>query len=135
RAHRTGRARRDRPAGPGPQRGLRLPELLELPAPDGSRERRLRAAQPWSPGGGAAAAPGQAYGDYRSDRPRRPVLQPAFGRPAAACGAGPRAGIPARSAPARRAIWSPRREDPRPAPGEPEGDSETAGHHDDPRHA
>ena len=94
----------------------RLPELRAVPAHDGGAEHRLRP-------GDARHVPQADAPTARSTRcsalvqmagPRRPPALPALGRPAAARGAGPRAGQPSEGAAAGRAAVRAR---PQAAPG------------------
>ena len=96
------------PRPPGGQAGQarprhRVPELRAVPAHDGGRERGVRTRDAGRGRGRAHQAGRRDAGAGRAGGLRRALSAPAFGRPAAARGAGPRAGHPAADPAARRA--------------------------------
>ena len=104
------RRRRHREAAAGARHRDGLPELRALPAHDGAREPRLRAAAEEAAEGRVAPARRRGREDARARGAARPQAVGALGRPAAARRHGPRDRARAEGVPDGRAALEPRRE-------------------------
>ncbi len=109
--HPAGRARPDPAAGACPRHRPGVPDLRAVPASQRARQRRLRAeAARHGRRRARAARAGEMVERVGLDRLRRPLSGQPLRRPAAAGGAGPRAGDRAAAPDVRRAAVEPRRQ-------------------------
>ena len=98
------RPRRHRRAAAEARHRFRVPALRRVQAPDGARQRRVRAQDPQAAEGRDRGEGRQPARDRRARRLPDPLPQPALRRTAPAHGAGPRAGRRPAGAAARRAV-------------------------------
>ena len=107
--HHQGPGRHPRAAA-APGHRLRVPALRRVQAPDGARQRRVRAEDPQAAQGRDQGEGRQPARDRRAGRLPDPLPESAVRRSAPAHGVGPRAGGRSPGAAARRAVRCARRE-------------------------